>query len=89
MNVYGEAIIVGVICMLVGLVVFVAVAKLSPLHLSKNTGAAGEKERKGRSVAWLMQLLLSLFLTGFLGHLFFEFTGLNKRLHRWTGVWLW
>ena len=88
MNVYGEAVIVGVICMLVGLIVFVAVAKLSPLHFSKNTGTE-EKTKKSNTSAWLMQLLLSLFLTGFLGHLFFEFTGMNKRLYRWTGVWLW
>ena len=82
MNVYGEALIVGTISMVVGIVVFGAVAKLYPSRPPEEEERGVQETRQG-------QLPLSLFLTGFLGHLFFEFTGMNKRLHRWTGVWLW
>ena len=91
MNIYGEALIVGTISMVVGIIVFDAVAKLYPSRLP---------EEKGETRFYLLMLVKGglrpglgtsfvVFLTGFLGHLFFEFTGMNKRLHRWTGVWLW
>ena len=79
-NVFVEAVIVGIICMLVGAIVFDAVAQLSKQWV--------EDMRKNK-ITSSIQLLMSLFLTGFLGHLFFEFTGINKRLYQWTGVWLW
>ena len=80
MNVVGEAIIVGIICVAVGSVVFAGVEVLESRTDQYNTRAPK------RPMQWE---LLSLFLTGFLGHLFFEYTGMNERLHRWTGVWLW
>ena len=83
MNLIGESIIVGLICTFVGTIVFTTVAKINPLKLPKNTKY--EKHTK----SWMIQLIISLFLTGFLGHLFFEVTGMNKYLHKWTGVWLW
>ena len=87
---FMESIIIGVICMSVGSVVFAIVAKLSPLQLSKKgKDNVLDDEIVSYNTALIMQVLISLFLTGFLGHLFFEITGMNTRLHRWTGVWLW
>ena len=81
-NVFIEAMVVGIICMFVGVIVFEAVALLYP---SRRLEQSVEHRKKNK----IIQLLMSLFLTGFLGHLFFEFTGINKQLYRWTGVWLW
>jgi hypothetical protein len=76
MNVFGESVIVGIICLIVGTVVFTIV---------DNFGLDNSNSPRFRSY----HEQLALFLTGFLGHLFFEYTGMNERLHRWTGVWLW
>jgi hypothetical protein len=85
MNIIAEAYIVGIICMIIGSIVFVMVAKLSPLHLSTHTKNEINKHKK----LWLIQGIISLFLTGFLGHLFFEVTGINIQLYKLTGFWLW
>jgi hypothetical protein len=85
MNIVAEAIMVGTICTIVGTVVFyiVAVTKQSLQHSKL------QKDKKLFSQIISPQLLISLFLTGFLGHIFFEVTGINTKLHRWTGFWLW
>jgi hypothetical protein len=76
MNVFGESVIVGIICLIVGTVVFTMVDDFEQ-----------DNSNSPRSRSYREQL--ALFLTGFLGHLFFEYTGMNERLYRWTGVWLW
>ena len=83
MNIIGEGVIVGSICMIIGIVVFSVVARMKQFERRKTSHQIGTIQ------IGTIQLLISLFLTGFLGHLFFEITGMNKRLYNWTGVWLW
>jgi H+/Cl- antiporter ClcA len=82
MNILLEATLVGIICTIIGSIVFTAVAHVIP---RKDQAVAHVIPRKEQ----LVQLVISLFLTGFLGHLFLEETGLNRQLYKATGFWLW
>jgi hypothetical protein len=76
-----ESVIVGLICLAAGAIVFYA---LGTTERRKTKG----KGRTGTRPA-VPDLYVGLFLTGFLGHAFMELAGLNPRLHKLTGVWLW
>jgi hypothetical protein len=77
-----ESVVVGLICLIAGTVVFYGLGVMER-RVTRRQKADASTSGLGR------RLYLGLFLTGFLGHAFMELTGLNPRLYKLTGVWLW
>lgn len=65
---FVEALVVGVVMVIIGLIVGFAIAPQFRVKLPQVCSTWNEKH--------VMEI--TLFLTGFLGHLFFEFAGANK-----------
>ena len=65
LQLFTEAIVIGIVMVIIGLVILWVISLIW-----KQTGKDWNK---------YYVMGLALFLTGFIGHLFFEFTGLNKK----------